>query len=92
MQIFERCRYLFGGTRKQGYSSVYGGMSRGITWQVENTLTYQKTFAEKHNLTVMLGQTALSNTGRQVGASRKYLIEEATGPSVWLTLSEILSE
>ena len=68
--------HFLGGTRKQGYSSVYGGMSRGITWQVENTLTYQKTFAEKHNLTVMVGQTALSNTGRQVGASRKYLIEE----------------
>ena len=68
--------HYLGGTRKQGYSSVYGGMSRGVTLQVENTLTYQKTFAEKHNLTVMLGQTALSNTGRQVGASRKYLIEE----------------
>ena len=61
---------------KQGYSSVYGGMQRGMTWQVENTLTYANTFAEKHNITVLLGQSALSSTGRQVGASRRYLIEE----------------
>ena len=68
--------HYLGGTRKQGYSSVYGGMSRGLTWQLENTLTYRNTFAEKHNLTVLLGQSALSSTGRQVGASRRYLIEE----------------
>lgn len=39
-------------------SSVYSNMHRGFTWQVENTLTYTKTFAEKHNLTVLLGQSA----------------------------------
>lgn len=68
--------HYLGGTRKQGYSSVWGGMQRGLTWQVENTLTYTNTFAEKHNLTVLLGQSALSSTGRSVEASRKYLLEE----------------
>jgi len=39
-------------------SSVHSEMHRGFTWQVENTLTYTKTFAEKHNLTVLAGQSA----------------------------------
>jgi TonB-linked SusC/RagA family outer membrane protein len=39
-------------------SHVYSNMHRGFTWQVENTLTYNKTFADKHNLNVLLGQSA----------------------------------
>ena len=68
--------HYLGGTRKQGYSSVEAGMNRGFTWQVENTLTYTNTFAEKHNLTVMLGQSAMSATGKSLGAYRRYLMEE----------------
>jgi TonB-linked SusC/RagA family outer membrane protein len=30
-------------------------------WQIENTLTFDKTFAKDHKITVLLGQTALSN-------------------------------
>ena len=39
-------------------SWVSSSMNRGFRWQVENVLTYQNTFAEKHNLTVVLGQSA----------------------------------
>jgi TonB-linked SusC/RagA family outer membrane protein len=39
-------------------SHVYSNMHRGFTWQVENTLTYNKTFNDKHNLNVLLGQSA----------------------------------
>ena len=39
-------------------SWVSSSMNRGYRWQVENVLTYQQTFAEKHNLTVVLGQSA----------------------------------
>ena len=39
-------------------SWVSSTMNRGFRWQVENVLTYQKIFAEKHNLTVVLGQSA----------------------------------
>ena len=63
-------------TRHQGYSSVWGSMNRGLIWQVENTLTYTKSFAEKHNLTVMLGQSASADQGRSINASRMYLTEE----------------
>lgn len=32
-------------------------------WIIENTLTYQNTFNENHNLTVLVGQSAQSNKG-----------------------------
>ena len=68
--------YYLSSTRHQGYSSVWGSMNRGLIWQVENTLTYTNTFADKHNLTVMLGQSASAEQGRGINASRMFLTEE----------------
>ena len=68
--------YYLSSTRHQGYSSVWGSMNRGLVWQVDNTLTYSKSFADKHNLTVMLGQSASATQGRNINASRMYLMEE----------------
>ena len=68
--------YYLSSTRHQGYSSVWGSMNRGHIWQVEDTLTYTKTFADKHNLTVMAGQSASAEQGRNINASRMYLTEE----------------
>ena len=68
--------YYLSSTRNQGYSSVWGSMGRSMTWQLENVLTYNKSFADKHNLTVMLGQTTLSNSSKGLNASRMYLTEE----------------
>jgi TonB-linked SusC/RagA family outer membrane protein len=68
--------YYLNSNRSQGYSSVHGTMNRGFVWQVENVLTYHKVFAEKHNLTVMAGQTAYASSGRSISASRMYLTEE----------------
>lgn len=47
-------------------SSVSSDMHRGYTWQVENTLTWTKSFNEKHNLTVLLGQSAKKYTLREL--------------------------
>ena len=68
--------YYLSSTRHQGYSSVWGSMNRGLVWQVDNTLTYNKSFNEKHNLTVMLGQSASATQGRNINASKMYLMEE----------------
>lgn len=68
--------YYLSSTRHQGYSSVWGSMNRGLIWQVENTLTYTNTFAEKHNFTAMIGQSASAEQGRGINASRMYLTEE----------------
>lgn len=38
-------------------------------WIIENTLTYDRTFNENHNLTVLLGQSAQSNKAYTLNAS-----------------------
>lgn len=38
-------------------------------WIIENTLTYQNTFNEDHNLTVLLGQSAQANKGYTINAT-----------------------
>jgi len=67
--------YYLNANRKQGYSSVWSSMNRGVVWQVENTLTYSKEFGE-HNVTAMVGQSALESTGRNLNGSRMYLMDE----------------
>ena len=67
--------YYLNANRKQGYSSVWAAMNRGVVWQVENTLTYTKEFG-KHNVTAMLGQSALESTGKNLNGSRMYLMDE----------------
>lgn len=55
-------------------SSVYG---QGDTWTWTNTANYNKTFAEKHNLTVLLGTEAIGYTFRDLSASREgYAFED----------------
>lgn len=49
-------------------SSVYG---QGDTWTWTNTANYNKTFAEKHHLTVLLGTEAIGYTFRDLSASRE---------------------
>ncbi len=56
-------------------SSVYG---QGDTWTWTNTANYNKTFAEKHHLTVLLGTEATGYTFRDLSASREgYAFEDA---------------
>lgn len=45
-------------TDKLDKSRVTSSMYRDVTWQVENTLTYNSTINDKHNFTVLLGQSA----------------------------------
>lgn len=56
-------------------SWVSSSMNRGFRWQVENVLTYQKTFAEKHNLTVVLGQSANRYTYRNLSGNDYQLLD-----------------
>lgn len=55
-------------------SSVYG---QGDTWTWTNTANYNKTFADKHHLTVLLGTEAIGYTFRDLSASREgYAFED----------------
>lgn len=54
---------------KMGYgSSASQSMNRSLLWQVENVLTYNKTFG-KHTVNALLGQSALKSSSSYVGAS-----------------------
>jgi TonB-linked SusC/RagA family outer membrane protein len=56
-------------------SHVYSNMHRGFAWQLENTLTYAKTINEKHNFTVLLGQSAQEYTVRHLYGDDYDLLE-----------------
>ena len=47
-----------GGAGSSTTSSVSSSQSRTYTWQVENTLSYNHTFADAHELGILLGQSA----------------------------------
>lgn len=68
-------KYYMGSMKKNEQSWVQSEMNRGFKWQVENVLTYNKTFAEKHNLTAVLGQSAQKYTYRNLGGSDYNLLE-----------------
>ena len=60
-------------------SSVWAEMNRGYTWLVENVLTYNKVFLDKHNVTLVLGQSGQKYRTRQLGGSDYDFLE--TDPS-----------
>ena len=49
-------------------------MNRGYTWQIENVLTYDKTFGD-HSFSVVLGQSAERYTARNLHGQRYDLID-----------------
>ncbi|GAA4780086.1 TonB-dependent receptor [Olivibacter ginsenosidimutans] len=55
------------GASSNGTASV--SSAQNINWLNENTLTYKHLFAEKHDLTALLGYTAQSYHNETVGAS-----------------------
>lgn len=55
-------------------SNVWSQMNRGYTWQVENVLSYDKTF-NRHSFNIVLGQSASRYTSRQLGGNRYDLPE-----------------
>jgi TonB-linked SusC/RagA family outer membrane protein len=58
--------YKWGGIVRQT-AALDQGTSEELVWLAENTLTYSKTLAEKHALTVLLGQSAQSSNSRFLG-------------------------
>ncbi|RXJ49523.1 TonB-dependent receptor [Gelidibacter gilvus] len=50
-------------------NSYTEGAQTNFNWTWTNTVTYKNTFADIHNLTVVLGTEAYQNKGREVGGS-----------------------
>ncbi len=48
----------------------YGrAQNRGLSWIWQNTLSYSKLFADRHNVTVLLGLSSEKNQGQGIGGS-----------------------
>lgn len=60
--------------KPQYATSAYQQMNRGLQWQIENTLNYDKQIGD-HHFSVLLGQAAISHNSAQVGGSRSNLPE-----------------
>lgn len=57
--------YFIAANAHNDKSNVWSEMNRGSTWQIENVLTYDKTF-NLHSFSVVLGQSAKEYTGRRL--------------------------
>lgn len=58
--------YLSSQGKNSSESRVWSEMNRGYRWQVENVLSYANTFAKKHNLSIVAGQSAQKHTSRRL--------------------------
>lgn len=58
--------------KHKNYSSVSASSDRGVVWQLENVLMYNKDI-DKHSFDIVLGQSAFKNKGYTLGASRNNL-------------------
>ena len=82
--------YYLSGNNNASHTSASKSTNKGTTWQIENTLTYDKTFG-KHSVSVVLGQSALRSYGDYLGGSRWHLVN-VNKPSIdYATGSTILS-
>ena len=84
-------KFYFSGNNNSDHTQASSEKSNSTTWQIENTLTYDKEFG-KHSIGVVLGQSALKYTGSYVGASHwnlininKPYVDYTTGGSVQTT-------
>ncbi len=66
-------RYRLSGNNQAEHTSASMYKAQNSQWQVENTLTYDKTFG-KHSIAVVLGQSALKSKGDELSGWRWNLI------------------
>lgn len=66
-------KHYLSGNNNASHTSASAERQQNVTWQIENTLTYDKTFG-KHTIGVVLGQSALKYKGDKLGGSRWNLV------------------
>ena len=66
-------KYYLSGNNNADHTQASAYKGQNTTWQIENTLTYDKTF-DKHTIGVVLGQSALKFKGDELGGSHWYLV------------------
>ena len=66
-------KHYLSGNNNASHTSASAERQQNVTWQIENTLTYDKTFG-KHTVGVVVGQSALKYKGDKLGGSRWNLV------------------
>lgn len=66
--------YLTSSNNWGGKTAAVVRNNRGKVWQLENVLTWDKTYG-KHTINVVLGQSAKKSSGYYVKASKNYLVD-----------------
>ena len=67
--------YYLGKSNNNTRSSVHSNMNQQWTWQLENTLSYDKKI-DKHSFNIVLGQSAQETIGRYLSGTRYLLTSE----------------
>ncbi len=68
-----KTKYYLSANNKATHTSAASYKAQNVTWQLENTLTYDKTIG-KHTFGVVLGQSALKYKGDELGGNRWNLV------------------
>ena len=68
-----KSKYYLSANNKATHTNASSFKAQNVTWQIENTLTYDKTIG-KHTFGVVLGQSALKYKGDQLGGNRWSLV------------------
>lgn len=68
-----KTKFYLSGNNNASHTSAAAFKAQNVTWQIENTLTYDKTIG-KHTFGVVLGQSALKYKGNQLGGNRWNLV------------------
>lgn len=66
-------KFYLSGNNNSDHTSATSYKGNNTTWQIENTLTYDKIFG-KHTIGVVLGQSALKFKGDELGGSHWNLV------------------
>ena len=66
-------QYYLSGNNNSDHTEASAFKGNNSTWQIENTVTYDKTFG-KHTIGVVLGQSALKFKGDELGGSHWNLV------------------
>lgn len=70
-------KFYLSGNNNASHTEASMYKAQSSTWQIENTLSWNKTFNEKHNVGVVLGQSALKYKGNDLSGSRWNLVNPA---------------
>ena len=76
--------YYLGSNNYRTFSSVSSEMDRSSVWQLENLLSYDKTFGQ-HTVNVILGQSAKKTNGSYYLGGSAYHMKDASRPYISYT-------